>query len=847
MPQALPALKVIGAWLVSEGVVATIVRAILINVALGALSRALTKKPGVSKPPINVTVRNPVENRHMVFGTVRASGSFAFYDVSSDPAGSYGNNKWLWYVVVYAGHQCADIRDVWLDTNRISDAAIGGGDPAGGAVTTGLFANKLWIYKHLGGSTQTVDVPLDTAFPQWTGAHRLRGCTYVVVKMERDDEKYPQGAPQNVTALVDGALLYDPRLDSENGGSGSHRRTNPTTWAFSRNSALAWRWVVSGGSVHNDSTTRLIKYGLRESDDRIPDAYTAAAANICDESVAGANAPPSGAQPRYRCDLEVSTGETRREIIEHILATMAGSQVVVHGQHRVFAGAYDTPIHAFTELDLYGQLEVEDTVDHARRYNAVAAVFRDAGKDYVEQTTGFRTDAAYETQDGGKRIPIEIDLRGVSDLYQAQRLCEIKLRKSRMMRSVKLVGALNLLKVALNETLTYSHARYGWSGRVFRCLERQIEFNEEAGRVSLTCQREDSAVYADMLTADYSTGTSTTDTFTNETPEPPTSLHTTGLRNGILVEWNRPVPMYAGTTFEARESVSSTMTSPTTVYQGPDLQFLIGKLTTADYYYQVRSVRNAQASAWEPVSAGVLGKAASVDVVLGASVAPGSASSSGGATSQTTNTVTVTPSGGTSPYTYAWTWLSGGTGITIGSATAATTSFSATGLTSGETRSGVARCTVTDAVSATYTVDVSVNITRTAPTITVPNVSLNSNKISPTDASCAFRIAADGHWYSSETTAAPTTDRGLWCNPDSYAGDYEVRVTRTGGSETVFTSGPALGSYTPASGNPTWRLTESTNGYASKNIIFTIDIRTIAGPGTPVSRPSNQCTSTVEL
>jgi hypothetical protein len=236
-------------------------------------------------------------------------------------------------------------------------------------------------------------------------------------------------------------------------------------------------------------------YGLRDSNIDWP--YVIAAANECDETLSGGVAPPSGSQPRYRCDLEVSTGETREEIIEAILATMAGTHVVVHGNHRVYAGAYDTPTHSFTSDDLYGELEIEDTVDHTRRYNAVAGVYVNAAREYVEQTTIFRTDSSYETQDGGQRIPLELDLRGVTDQYQAQRLCEIKLRQSRMMRSVKLVGALNLLKVALHETLQFSHARYTWTNRVFRCVERQFEFLQDAGRVSLTCQREDAGVWAD--------------------------------------------------------------------------------------------------------------------------------------------------------------------------------------------------------------------------------------------------------------------------------------------------------------------------------------------------------------
>lgn len=72
----------------------------------------------------------------------------------------------------------------------------------------------------------------------------------------------------------------------------------------------------------------------------------------------------------------------------------------------------------------------------------------------------------------------------------------------------------------------------------------------------------------------------------------------------------------------------------------------------------------------------------------------------------TTGSVTVTPSGGTGPYTYAWAKFSGDT-FTITSPTSAATTFSIT-LGGDEDAAAIYRCTVTDSVAATYAVDVSV-------------------------------------------------------------------------------------------------------------------------------------------
>jgi hypothetical protein len=72
----------------------------------------------------------------------------------------------------------------------------------------------------------------------------------------------------------------------------------------------------------------------------------------------------------------------------------------------------------------------------------------------------------------------------------------------------------------------------------------------------------------------------------------------------------------------------------------------------------------------------------------------------------TTDTVTVTASGGTGPYTYAWTKVSGDT-FTVTAPTGAATAFEVT-VALGETQNAVYKCTVTDSVAATYNISVSV-------------------------------------------------------------------------------------------------------------------------------------------
>jgi hypothetical protein len=77
----------------------------------------------------------------------------------------------------------------------------------------------------------------------------------------------------------------------------------------------------------------------------------------------------------------------------------------------------------------------------------------------------------------------------------------------------------------------------------------------------------------------------------------------------------------------------------------------------------------------------------------------------------TTDPCVVTPSGGTGPYSGSWALLSG-SGISALSPANLTSTFQATGMASGITRTTVFRITVTDAALATVIIDVPVEIER---------------------------------------------------------------------------------------------------------------------------------------
>lgn len=118
---------------------------------------------------------------------------------------------------------------------------------------------------------------------------------------------------------------------------------------------------------------------------------------------------------------------------------------------------------------------------------------------------------------------------------------------------------------------------------------------------------------------------------------------------------------------------------------------------------QAQAVAEAAAQQAQDVAGETLSFSASVSPLFASDAV------SGGGQTATTNSVTVTPTGGTGPYTYAWTKDSGDV-FTLSGASSASTTFSIASLPAGDTRSAVYRCTVTDSLAATCSVTIGVTV-----------------------------------------------------------------------------------------------------------------------------------------
>ena len=97
-------------------------------------------------------------------------------------------------------------------------------------------ASLISVQSFFGLDNQPVSSLLDES-TNWGSNHKLSGVAYLAFKFTWNQDAFTGGVP-DVKVTLKGRKVYDPRLDSTKGGSGSHRQDTSSTWAYSDNPAL---------------------------------------------------------------------------------------------------------------------------------------------------------------------------------------------------------------------------------------------------------------------------------------------------------------------------------------------------------------------------------------------------------------------------------------------------------------------------------------------------------------------------------------------------------------------------------------------------------------------------------
>lgn len=255
----------------------------------------------------------------------------------------------------------------------------------------------------------------------WGANYKLSGQAAIAwnYKFDKKGKKFASGLPL-IGAAIQGAKIYDPRLDSTfPGGSGSCRLGTESTYVYSDNPALH-AGTYAYGRYQNGRRT----LGIGLPEDAIDWEVIAAWANVCD------------ANDWTMFGVLFEPGD-RWANLKDICAAGGAEPIpgaVLSFRYMAPAVALDT----ITEADIADEAMSAVAMQSYRdRVNTVLPTYRSAAHNWEMVQAEAVTVSSYVTEDGEER-PVEWPFNFVKDVDQATQLAAYRLVNAREIHPIEL-------------------------------------------------------------------------------------------------------------------------------------------------------------------------------------------------------------------------------------------------------------------------------------------------------------------------------------------------------------------------------------------------------------------------
>ena len=477
----------------AHGAAATITSALM----MAGLSLGMSTVAGVlglgPKPPTtsaastdrlnaSLDVRAP---RKIVFGYTAAATDLQYQEYTG------GNQDYLNSIITLSSHSLHSIEEVWFDELKAWDSS-------------GYIASKYTGFLNVTARTEgtAANAFTITGSTSWTSsASRMVGCGYLWLRyyLTGTDSPFASNITSRITVRARGAKLYDPRLDSTAGGSGSHRANDQTTWAWvndnvGRNPALQLLWYLLGWRIQSpiDGTWKLaVGLGLPVARIDIPSFI--AAANLCDESVVKIG---GGTEPRYRSDGVFSEADDPSLVFENLCAAMNGVLRDNGGKLalNILYNDLGSPVVDLTAADVIDGFTWIQTPPIDQHVNVVRGKYvnsTDAGLyqlvDYPDVSLGTTL-----PPDGIERAKT-FNFALVQSASQASRLAKTYLQRAQYPGTFSADFLATAWRCQVGSIIRLTFPALGFTNKLFRVVEHSIRFD---GRCPMTLREENAAIYA---------------------------------------------------------------------------------------------------------------------------------------------------------------------------------------------------------------------------------------------------------------------------------------------------------------------------------------------------------------
>ena len=445
-------------------------------------------------------IKQAITNRRVIYGTAKVSGPLVYMETTE-------NNKYLHMVIALASHEVTNIPFIYIEDDKISDF------DSNGFITTGDYKDKVRVKFHLGASNQAADADLVAeSGGDWTNDHRLQGIAYIYVRLEFDQDVFPNGIP-NVSALVNGKKVFDIR------DSTTHFSTNPALCLRDYLLDTDYGLGVSSSEINDVSFTTAanecdelvnlngeeVDFRLGVSAEKVPytEEFTADGFTFTSQAAQGissVNNANQSVENRYTMNGTFDTNETPKSIIENILTSLGGTFAYTAGEFSLKAASYIAPSDTLTQDNLRAGVSVKSKESRRDQFNAVKGVFVYSAENYKPTDYPSITSSTFLAEDNNETVFANIDFPYTVSPSIAQRLAKIALFANREQLSLVFPCNLSAFKYQVGDTIMVNLDRYGFSSKVFEVAKWSLALDQDANGqpvmgVDLLLKETSSAVY----------------------------------------------------------------------------------------------------------------------------------------------------------------------------------------------------------------------------------------------------------------------------------------------------------------------------------------------------------------
>jgi len=331
-------------------------------------------------------------------------------------------------------------------------------------------ASLISVQAFYGLDNQSTSSLLDES-TNWDSNYKLSGVAYVAFKFTWNQDAF-NGLP-DVKVTLKGKKIYDPRLDSTKGGTGSHRESTSSTWAYSNNSALILLDYL-----------RNTRYGKGLPTSAFETNYDSfkSSANTCDTQVTPYTT--GTAISLLTTNAVLDSSQKVIDNVRELLTPMKAIFTYTQGKYKLIIEDSGASVLSLNKDNIIGGIKILGEKKNTK-YNRVIGTFCNPNKNWQNDTvsfppfddSGLPAGDQYATmfaEDNSILLEGRFDFKHITNPYQSEELCEIILRRSRNALGVELRCTSEELNVTIGDIVDLTYVTGGFSAKPFRVMGLSI-------------------------------------------------------------------------------------------------------------------------------------------------------------------------------------------------------------------------------------------------------------------------------------------------------------------------------------------------------------------------------------